>query len=53
VYNFVTKRDLRENAKISWTQKQVPLSLEIPISGFKGDNSTGEFYSIAEQFPAS
>jgi Fe-S cluster assembly protein SufB len=21
--------------------------MEIPISGFKGDNSTGEFYSIA------
>ena len=44
VYNFVTKRALAEkNAKISWTQVETGY----PSVVLKGDNSIGEFYSIA------
>jgi Fe-S cluster assembly protein SufB len=51
IYNFVTKRgDCREaNAKISWTQVETGSSItwKYPSCILRGDNSTGEFYSIA------
>ena len=50
VYNFVTKRGLCEkNAKISWTQVETGSSVtwKYPSCILKGDNSIGEFYSIA------
>jgi Fe-S cluster assembly protein SufB len=47
VYNFVTKRICEKNAKISWTQVETGSAVTNTISGLKGDNSTGEFYSIA------
>ncbi|MBZ9651609.1 Fe-S cluster assembly protein SufB [Psychroflexus montanilacus] len=50
VYNFVTKRGLCEkNAKISWTQVETgsAVTWKYPSCILKGDNSTGEFYSIA------
>lgn len=50
VYNFVTKRGLCEkNAKISWTQVETgsAVTWKYPSCVLKGDNSTGEFYSIA------
>jgi Fe-S cluster assembly protein SufB len=50
VYNFVTKRGLCEkNAKISWTQVETgsAITWKYPSCVLKGDNSTGEFYSIA------
>ena len=49
IYNFVTKRGIcRENARLSWTQVR-PLGhhLEIPRLHLAGDNSVGEFYSVA------
>ncbi|MEN8138993.1 MAG: Fe-S cluster assembly protein SufB, partial [Bacteroidota bacterium] len=50
VFNFVTKRALAEkNAKISWTQVETgsAVTWKYPSTVLKGDNSTGEFYSIA------
>jgi len=50
VYNLVTKRGLCEtNAKISWTQVETgsAITWKYPSCVLKGDNSVGEFYSIA------
>lgn len=50
VYNFVTKRGICEkNAKISWTQVETgsAITWKYPSVVLKGDNSVGEFYSIA------
>jgi len=51
IYNFVTKRGLCEgrNAKISWTQVETgsAITWKYPSCILKGDNSVGEFYSIA------
>lgn len=50
VYNFVTKRGICEkNAKISWTQVETgsAITWKYPSCILKGDNSIGEFYSIA------
>jgi Fe-S cluster assembly protein SufB len=51
VYNFVTKRGLceGENSKISWTQVETgsAITWKYPSVILKGDNSIGEFYSVA------
>jgi Fe-S cluster assembly protein SufB len=50
VFNFVTKRGLCErNAKISWTQVETgsAVTWKYPSCVLKGDNSVGEFYSVA------
>ena len=50
VFNFVTKRGLCEKgAKISWTQVETgsAITWKYPSVILKGDNSIGEFYSIA------
>lgn len=50
VFNFVTKRGLCErNAKISWTQLETgsAVTWKYPSCILKGDNSIGEFYSVA------
>ncbi|WP_455482507.1 Fe-S cluster assembly protein SufB [Bartonella sp. B35(2025)] len=51
VYNFVTKRgDCRgDNSKISWTQVETgsAITWKYPSCLLRGDNSRGEFYSIA------
>ena len=50
VYNFVTKRGLCEtNSKISWTQVETgsAVTWKYPSCILKGDNSVGEFYSVA------
>jgi Fe-S cluster assembly protein SufB len=51
VYNFVTKRgDCREdNSKISWTQVETgsAITWKYPSCILRGNNSSGEFYSIA------
>ena len=50
VYNFVTKRAICErNAKVSWTQVETgsAVTWKYPSCILKGDNSVGEFYSIA------
>ncbi|MFA7688244.1 MAG: Fe-S cluster assembly protein SufB [Moheibacter sp.] len=50
VFNFVTKRGVAEkNAKISWTQVETgsAITWKYPSCILKGDNSVGEFYSIA------
>lgn len=51
IYNFVTKRGLceGENSKISWTQVETGSSItwKYPSCVLKGDNSIGEFYSVA------
>jgi Fe-S cluster assembly protein SufB len=51
VFNFVTKRGvcLEENAKISWTQVETgsAITWKYPSVILKGDNSIGEFYSVA------
>jgi Fe-S cluster assembly protein SufB len=51
VYNFVTKRgDCRgDNSKISWTQVETgsAITWKYPSCILRGDNSRGEFYSIA------
>jgi len=51
IYNFVTKRGtcLGDNSKISWTQVETgsALTWKYPSCILKGDNSTGEFYSVA------
>ena len=51
IYNFVTKRGtcLGKNSKISWTQVETGSSItwKYPSCILKGDNSIGEFYSVA------
>ncbi|MDB5491473.1 MAG: sufB [Micavibrio sp.] len=51
IYNFVTKRGLCEgtNSKISWTQVETgsAITWKYPSCILKGDNSQGEFYSVA------
>jgi Fe-S cluster assembly protein SufB len=51
IYNFVTKRgDCRgRNSKISWTQVETgsAITWKYPSCVLRGDNSVGEFYSVA------
>jgi Fe-S cluster assembly protein SufB len=51
IYNFVTKRGLTAgiNSKISWTQVETgsAITWKYPSVILKGDNSVGEFYSVA------
>ena len=51
IYNFVTKRGAcrGKNAKISWTQVETgsAITWKYPSVILQGDNSTGEFYSVA------
>ena len=51
IYNFVTKRgDCRgKNSKISWTQVETgsAITWKYPSCLLRGDNSVGEFYSVA------
>ncbi len=50
IHNFVTKRGKAlENAKISWTQVETgsAITWKYPSVILKGDNSVGEFYSVA------
>lgn len=51
VYNFVTKRAAcrGDNAKISWTQVETgsAVTWKYPSCILQGNNSTGEFYSVA------
>ena len=50
IYNFVTKRGIcKTNAKISWTQVETgsAITWKYPSVILKGDNSIGEFYSVA------
>ena len=50
VYNFVTKRGrCDDNAKISWTQVETgsAITWKYPSCVLRGDNSVGEFYSVA------
>jgi Fe-S cluster assembly protein SufB len=50
IYNFVTKRGTaHKSAKISWTQVETGSSItwKYPSVILKGDNSVGEFYSVA------
>ncbi len=51
VYNFVTKRGLCKgnNSRISWTQVETgsAITWKYPSCVLKGDNSIGEFYSVA------
>ncbi|WP_444994079.1 Fe-S cluster assembly protein SufB [Aliikangiella sp. IMCC44359] len=50
IYNFVTKRGVcHKNAKISWTQVETgsAITWKYPSVVLRGDNSIGEFYSVA------
>ena len=50
IYNFVTKRGkAHTNSKISWTQVETgsAITWKYPSVILQGDNSTGEFYSVA------
>jgi len=50
IYNFVTKRGVaHKNAHISWTQVETgsAVTWKYPSCILKGDNSVGEFYSVA------
>ncbi|MCS6789520.1 MAG: Fe-S cluster assembly protein SufB [Bacteroidia bacterium] len=50
ILNFVTKRGIaHENARISWTQMEAgsAITWKYPSVILKGDNSIGEFYSVA------
>lgn len=50
IYNFVTKRGVcHNNAKISWTQVETgsAITWKYPSVILRGDNSIGEFYSVA------
>ncbi|MEJ2686505.1 MAG: Fe-S cluster assembly protein SufB [Gammaproteobacteria bacterium] len=51
IYNFVTKRGAcrGDNAKISWTQVETgsAITWKYPSCILEGDNSVGEFYSVA------
>lgn len=51
IYNFVTKRGIcrGENARLSWTQVETgsAITWKYPSTILAGDNSVGEFYSVA------
>ena len=50
IYNFVTKRGVcHTSAKISWTQVETgsAITWKYPSGVLRGDNSVGEFYSVA------
>ena len=51
IYNFVTKRGLCKgvNSRISWTQVETgsAITWKYPSCVLRGDNSVGEFYSVA------
>ena len=50
IYNFVTKRGIcRNNARLSWTQVETgsAITWKYPSCVLAGDNSVGEFYSVA------
>ncbi len=51
IYNFVTKRGIckGDNSKISWTQVETgsAVTWKYPSCILKGDNTVGEFYSVA------
>lgn len=50
IYNFVTKRAVAHtNARVSWTQVETgsAITWKYPSCILKGDNSVGEFYSVA------
>jgi Fe-S cluster assembly protein SufB len=51
IYNFVTKRGIckGDNSKISWTQVETgsAITWKYPSVVLRGDNSVGEFYSVA------
>jgi Fe-S cluster assembly protein SufB len=50
IYNFVTKRAVcHTNAKVSWTQVETgsAVTWKYPSCILRGDNSIGEFYSVA------
>ncbi len=50
IYNFVTKRGVcHDNARISWTQVETgsAITWKYPSVILRGDNSVGEFYSVA------
>lgn len=50
IYNFVTKRALaHKDARVSWTQVETgsAITWKYPSCILKGDNSVGEFYSVA------
>ncbi len=51
IFNFVTKRGIckGDNSKISWTQVETgsAITWKYPSCILKGDNSSGEFYSVA------
>ena len=50
IYNFVTKRGIcHKDAKLSWTQVETgsAITWKYPSCILKGDNSVGEFYSVA------
>jgi Fe-S cluster assembly protein SufB len=50
IYNFVTKRGkAMDNAKITWTQVETgsAITWKYPSCILQGDNSVGEFYSVA------
>jgi len=50
IYNFVTKRAVcHKNAKVSWTQVETgsAITWKYPSVVLRGDNSIGEFYSVA------
>ncbi|MEE1104008.1 MAG: Fe-S cluster assembly protein SufB, partial [Alistipes sp.] len=50
IYNFVTKRGLcRQNGRLSWTQVETgsAITWKYPSCVLLGDNSVGEFYSVA------
>ena len=51
IFNFVTKRGIckGDNSKISWTQVETgsAITWKYPSCILKGDNSTGEFFSVA------
>ena len=50
IYNFVTKRGIcRDNARLSWTQVETgsAITWKYPSCVLAGDNSVGEFYSVA------
>ncbi len=50
IYNFVTKRAMcHKNTKVSWTQVETgsAITWKYPSCILRGDNSVGEFYSVA------
>ena len=51
IYNFVTKRGIcrGDNSRLSWTQVETgsAITWKYPSCILKGDNSVGEFYSVA------